>query len=129
MKALALPRSFSGSTSIAIPSTATSCTEAPQLTANATQVSSMTLFAGSGIKPMVTMAANNTNCAMITQGRRRPIGRNENLSMMGPATSLNPQGNPEMATNMAIFSGLTPCPASQAGSAILLRPMGRPWAT
>ena len=62
--------------------------------------------------------------AAITQGRRRPMGGNENRSMKGPAMSFRPQGRPVIAAKVAISAVATPCSTSQAGNATGDQPDG-----
>ena len=61
-------------------------------------------------------------CEASTQGRRRPIGRKLQRSMMGPLMSFRLHGRMVIARKEPMAAGLTPCSAMYAGIATESRP-------
>ena len=135
MKALARPRSLAGNTSMAMPSTATSCAAANTLTtrpATINTVSDQPSKPSRGSNAATAARARNdaTNppWASSTQGRRKPIVGNPKRSISGPASSLKAHGSVTTPVNPAIVPTLASRSASHAGIATDSKPMGTPCA-
>ena len=93
ISALARGCSSSGTTSTAMPSTAVSSTATEALTSTPAAVSQPRCVTASGTSDMTAKPVTTPSPPASTQGRRRPIGRNEKRSMTGPTSALSANGS------------------------------------
>ena len=126
MNALALPCSSSGSTSIAMPSTATSCAAPKQFSTKHSAVSVTRLSSPSGKNANASPVSARPSCATSTQGRLRPMARYVKRSIIGPASHLKVHGSIAAPTNPPTAAGLVPRSSRNAGNATVTRPNGKP---
>ena len=110
-----------------MPSTATSCTAANDITTKPTRVS-MPMSVGSGMKASASIDRVSPPCAASTHGRRRPMDGMPKRSMNGPETSFNAHGSVTTPTNVPISPMVAPCAASHATRGICSSPIGTPCA-
>ncbi len=108
MKPFSRPCSLTGVTSIAMPSTATSCVAANTLIKSPRTVSRPTCSAGLSTRTRLKNDSVMPSCAPSTQGRRLPIGGNWYRSINGPDKSLKAQGKMMTASSEAIWPAPTP---------------------